>query len=314
MMFRVIFAMKKKIRSSLQYVQWMRAARLPAIFLYASRRGAGTMVMQALAESTRSRYVDQPFSLYSAENEVHMQSIPFAVKSEMVALDRDDEEKLFSFCNSLVSGETAYNSSTRPWRKEFHFLSDRVLLKITNAKSYVTKFDDWFRPVNIILLRNPVSVAKSCINNEWGLTTHAFLGNRYFCRDVLSESLLKFCDHVESNGTLLERHVLNWCLDHYVCIKNSPKNAVIIRYEDLVSDSHSVVARLKEVIPELSEERFLASLERPSKSSRYSQHLRETKKVDSAVIGSIVDPKLPEADLLGVKNIISEFGVYDEYY
>ena len=271
-------------------------------------------MMQSLAVSTRSRYIDQPYSLYSAESENHMRSIPFSSKSEMLFLDNEDEGKLRDFTEAMLEGEAVYNTAYRPWREDYHLIAERVLLKITNAKSYVAKFDDWFKPVNIILLRNPVSVAKSCINNEWGLTTQAFLGNRYFCRDVLSESLLRFCDDVENTGSLLERHVLNWCLDHYICIKTAPKDSVVIRYEDLVSGSHSVVAKLRSVIPELSEERFVASLKRPSKSSSYSKHLRKTKKVDSTLIQSIIDPQLPESDMLGVKKIIAEFGVYDEYY
>lgn len=301
---------KKIIKCS----QFMVRNRRTPIFLYCSRRGGSTMLMQSLAESTKSRYIDQPFSLYSAENERHMRLIPFSLKSELLFLDSDDERELKDFSMRLVEGGEIFNTAFRPWKKDFHVVSERVLLKITNAKSYIKTFDEWYSPVSILLLRSPIMVAKSCIANGWGLTTSAFLGNRYYCQDVLSPKLLQFCDEVEANGSLLERHVLNWCLDHYLCIKNAPENTLIIKYEDVVSNDKAVMLKLKSLIPELSEERFMESLTRPSKSSKYSQHLRGMKVVSSDSVNSSPYSGLVDDDISGAQRIIAEFRVYDEYY
>lgn len=288
----------------------------PAIFLYVSRRGGGTMLMQALASSLSAAYSDQPFSLYSAEHEKHLRKIPFSNKSEMLFLDDEDEMRLKDFTFNVISGEEIYNSAARFWAKDYHFSVDRVILKVTNAKSYIAKFDAWFSPISIVMLRNPILVAKSCMSNNWGITNSAFLNNRAFVDTVLPSDLVSYSDYVEKNGSLLERHVLNWCLDHYLCIQKAPASALVIKYEDLVAKDESVLSSITKLLPDIELEKFLRTLSTPSKSSNFSESLKGKRRVEvQDLIGvSSLSNGLSKNELQKSLAIVARFKIYEKYY
>lgn len=268
----------KKITNTLKF-NIAKDKKCKNIFLYCSRRGGSTVLMQALAGSLKATYVDQPFSTYSAKNFEHISSIPKVSKSEMLYLDEEDENSLKKLILELSNGDKKYNSSYRPFAKDFNFFYDTVIFKVTNAKSYILKINEWFGPTNIIFLRHPLAVSLSCFQNGWGYTNHAFLNNRKFVQECLTQEQYSYCKAITDNGTTKQKHIVNWFLDHAFILSNLPKDAVVIKYEDLLTSPLSVANSIKETVTELDVGAFIKSLEKPSKSSKFSSSLKNRKKV-----------------------------------
>ena len=134
------------------------------------------------------------------------------------------------------------------------------------------------------MLRHPLLVAQSICSNGWGVTNNTFLNNKSFVDRALNDEPYRYAINVNANGTLLEKHLLNWFFDNKLVVENAPNYSIVFRYEDLISQPLKIAENLKKVIPELSTNNFVNALQKPSKSSRFSQDLKHVTKVDNSFI------------------------------
>ncbi len=216
------------------------------IALFASRRGASTWMMELLAVNRGIKALDQPLEISTGTLTAgQARRIPKFYLGQIIHLDAITEPMVRSYLDVVLSGVVPANAPVRFWRPEFHFRTDRLLLKILGAKSIAPWIDDNYRVDVVHLLRHPVAQSLSCLRNGWTLTLPAYLDSHWFVSTYVGEHE-GYCRDVMNRGPSLESFILNWVCENLVMLRSAPTRPAWtrIRYEDLILDPNGELERL----------------------------------------------------------------------
>ncbi len=205
------------------------------ICLFASRRGGSTWLQEVICENGRIRSIDQPFSFYSGPPFLH-EHLPIMSNSLFLHIDQDDEVRVKKYVDDIFAGRLVLGTQWRFWKKSFLLKSNRTLLKITKGKSLMGWFADNYDVDMIWLIRHPIPQSLSVIKAGWENDSKVYLQNKFFVNQYLSDDLVEFSENVMRQGDILEKYVLNWCLESLVpfyTMKKRP-DVILISYEESV--------------------------------------------------------------------------------
>lgn len=240
------------------------------ICFFSTRRGGSTWLMEIISANRGIRYLNQPFSIFSATSSHHISFLPKTDYGEFIHLDENQLEELKQFCKALFSGHVIVNAPWRIWRHEFDFRSSRLILKVLVAKAMIDWFDSEFDVDIIYSTRHPIPVSLSIIRNGWGLTVPAYMKNQTFMEKYLTETQINFCWDVLNNGTLLEQHVLNWTLENLIPLKLLPQHPewIYVSYEKTILEPEAVIEGLASSLELEDIERMKKMVRMPSLSTK----------------------------------------------
>jgi hypothetical protein len=246
-----------------------RQGREKNICIFASRRGGSTWLMELIASNKGVRYVDQPFSIYSASL-IQFQYLPVLGYGQFIHLDKEEKEMVKYFFNRLFEGSLKINSQWKFWQKDFDFVSNRLVMKIVDAKGIIDWIEECFDVHIIYLTRHPIPQALSVMRNGWGLTVKAYLRNSYFTEHYLNDDILAYCHDILKEGSLLQKYVLNWSLENLVPIRMIPNkpNWIYISYEDLTLFPEKTILQLAKVLDLANIDAMMKKIKRPSRSTK----------------------------------------------
>ena len=117
----------------------------------------------------------------------------------------------------------------------------------------------------VLLLRHPCAVASSKIKMGWGTHLDEFLSQP----ELMEDHLAPFEDLLRTARDDFERHILLWCVETYVPLRQFRKNEIhVVFYETLCMQSEIEVRRLFAFLNLRVDVRVAATIKRPSAASR----------------------------------------------
>lgn len=245
----------------------------PNIFLFATRRGGSTFAMELIAANRGVRPMNQPLETQS-DNLTMAQAleIPRFGQGQITSLDDHDAERLRVLVERIFAGEVVINAPTKFWRRDVDFVSNRIVLKLTDCKPVIGWFDETFDADIVYLTRHPIPQSLSCIRNAWTLTAGAHLDDPRFVDANLDDAALALSHDILAGGDELQKFCLNWALENVAPIRLLPThpNWLHVRYEDCAIDPEGTLRTIAERLRLHDVERMNDVVDRPSQSSRRS--------------------------------------------
>jgi len=242
------------------------------ICLFATRRGGSTWCMELIAANRGVRSMNQPLETLSPNLTLSQAlELPRFPHGQITSLSGPSAAAMERFVGRLLDGTLVVNAPTKFWRPGFRVRTDRVLLKITDAKAVIGWFDEHFDVDIVVVTRHPVAQALSCIRNAWTLTSDAYLADPAFCEANLGDAAGR-CHDVARSGSELERWVLNWALENVAPLRMLPSHPqwLHVRYENAVTDPDRELERMATALQLDDVEAMRTVLRRPSGSSSLS--------------------------------------------
>ena len=218
--------------------------------------------------------LNQPLEILTPNLTPHQyKRLPKFDLGQIVHPDPDQERELRAYTDDLMAGRIRVNAPHAFWRRDFQFRTDRLLLKIVDAKPMMDWFDATYHPDIAYLVRHPVPQAMSCIRNGWSTTTKAYLRNEWFADEVLADrELLAYAHKIDDSGTDLERFVLNWVVENLAPLRvlADRPHWLALSYEECVTDQDAVLRRVCERLDVGDTDRMRQAALRVSRSSALS--------------------------------------------
>jgi hypothetical protein len=240
------------------------------IALFSTRRSGSTWLMEVVAVNRGVRYIDQPFSLFRAAPG-HLAHLLVPDRSKFLALDGEEEIRVRAFVSGLLDGSIQVNAPWALWRPTAHWHTDRVVLKIVNAKTLIDWFDQEFDLHIVYSTRHPIPASLSVQRNGWALSAPPYLRSPAFIEAHLTEAQLTFGHDVLRSGSPLEQHVLGWTLENLVPLRLLPERPHwhSLTYEEAILDPVATVERLSEALDLPDPKRMLRQVNSASRSTRH---------------------------------------------
>lgn len=246
----------------------------PPIALFCTRRGGSTWLMEILGANRGVLPLNQPLEILTPNLTPHQyKRLPKFDLGQIVHPDPDQERELCAYTDDLMAGRIRVNAPHAFWRRDFQFRTDRLLLKIVDAKPMMDWFDARYRPDIAYLVRHPVPQAMSCIRNGWSTTTKAYLRNEWFAAEVIADAaLLAYAHALDETGTDLERFVLNWVVENLYPLRAlaGRPHWLVLSYEECVTDQDATLRRVRERLAVGDTERMQRAARRLSRSAALS--------------------------------------------
>ena len=245
----------------------------PNILLFATRRGGSTFAMELIAANRGIRSLDQPLEIHGPSTTAAQTArVPIYRQGQITSLDESSEPQLQKLMDDIFAGRVVINAPTRFWRTGALVRSDRLVLKILDAKPIIDWFDTHLDCRIVYLTRHPIPQALSCLRNRWSLTARAYLEDHRFVETNLSAGALALAHDTVRTGSELRRFVVNWALENVVPMRllGDRPQWVHLRYEDCVTDPTGTLDRLAAHLDLPDTARMQAVVTRPSVSSRIS--------------------------------------------
>ncbi|MEM9565489.1 MAG: hypothetical protein AAGA93_22895 [Actinomycetota bacterium] len=271
--------LRRSLRATAREAVWLAASRhrqgpKPNICLFATRRGGSTWAMELIAANRGIRPLNQPLATLSRNvTYAQMLEIPRFHEGQITSLDGHTAERMKDVVTRILSGRMVVNAPTKFWSREFVATSDRLVLKITDAKPVIDWFDATFDVDVVVLTRHPIPQALSCLRNGWTLTVESHLRDPRFVEANLSDKGEALAHDVLAGRDELLTFVLNWALENVAPLRLLPERPewLHVRYEDCVTDPDTVLVRMADRLQLDDRQRMEATLARPSGSSRRSK-------------------------------------------
>lgn len=241
------------------------------ICLYASRRGGSTFVQQVIGGDPGILTHNQPFCVQSVGNNF-FKTLPVREAGEITSIDDLSRDRLKAHMDNIISGRYRVDSPWRFWQADFHFRTDRALLKINTAKAIIDWIADNYDVHTVYLTRHPIPQSLSVMHNDWGHTAPAYLRDPLFVERFLDSRMLAYCHDLMKSAEPLARHVLDWALENLVphrLIADRP-DWLWVTYEQAVNQPNTVISALARHCGLVEPERMARQAMRPSRSSSLS--------------------------------------------
>lgn len=245
----------------------------PNILLFATRRGGSTFLMELIGANRGVRSLDQPFEMSATfPTAAQVADIPLFEDGQLTSLDERSARRLQALTERIFEGKVVINAPSRVWRRDVERRSDRLVLKITDAKPLIGWFAETVPCDIVYLTRHPIPQSISCLRNDWTLTAGAYLRDDRFIEANVSDGALALAHDVMRTGTPLQQFVLNWALENVTPMRLLPEHPgwLHVRYEDCVTRPDLMVETVARRLRLTDLLRMNATVNRPSVSSAMS--------------------------------------------
>lgn len=254
----------------------------PHICIFTSRRSGGTWLTETLTMEPELLYVMQPFSRgcedpYLLRRGVISEQL---VREGRVAIHGRDDEFMNRFFTDIFEGRLKVESPWNFLHPSFNWKTSRVCAKIHNAKAWIPWFEETFNDnVQIAYhFRHPIPQSLSTMARKWIITIPFYLRDEWFVENYMTDGLLEYTEERLREGTLLEKYVLNWCVENLVPQRlfRERSNWWVSTYEEIVVNPLLMVERMMERLNLRNREGLLQQISQPSQtvSSQTKKQLR----------------------------------------
>lgn len=320
---RIPDSLRESLRATAKELTWLTVRHTPGdqptICLFCTRRGGSTWLMETVAVNRGVLPLNQPLELLTPNlTPYQFRRLPKFDRGQVVHPDPDLEPELKAYVDDLMAGRIRVNAPHRPWRPEFNWRTDRLLLKIVDAKPMMDWFDEHYDVDIVYLTRHPIPQALSCLRNGWFTTTRAYTRNEWFVEEVLGDSALAaYAEGIDRSGSGLERFVVNWVVENLYPLRRLPARPqwLALSYEECVLDRERVLTSVAHRLRLDDLDRMRSASERVSGSSDSGSGMQRSQTADAirsgdrdALVGGWQQRVTPD-DRRAVARILDRFAV-----
>lgn len=204
------------------------------IMIFATRRGGSSIISRSIYSQPGVDYIDLPLNL--VEYNPYKNKIPRPrMKNRFISLDENEEKMLFDYFNNLLKGKYILKNQWNVLDPYFSSHVERFVVKELLAKALIDWFTEKFDVKIIYLIRHPIPTALSSIKFGFSNISEAFLKNDQFKQQFLNSNVERKCYEILDNGSILEKQVLDWCLDNLCPLTLYKKRPwLTITYEEMM--------------------------------------------------------------------------------
>ena len=216
----------------------------------ASRRSGSTWLMEILAAEPGVTFVNEPFHpsmLNGGGLTTGLESVLPQPECKVVGVPRGLESEYHAHVTDFDS--TRIRGPYNPLSPHFEYAARKRVLKVVHA----TAISDWMveelpRYRYVYLIRHPIpsalSLERNCLPRA-----RAHLLSPAFRDRFLTPELQELTRRILDEGTVIERWVLEWCLDNIVpwrTFVGHQDRGLVVSYEELLLNPAGTVQRIAE--------------------------------------------------------------------
>jgi hypothetical protein len=241
------------------------------VALFASRRGGSSWIMEVISANPEFRYIAQPFVAYDREGRWGHDVVNYEY-SRFIDPSEAELAGIGDFIDGILSGRYVLRAPWRMWDGDFWRRKSRTVMKILQAKALMPWFEERFGLNVVYLLRHPLAQASSVMKAGWPPMHMTFLDHPGFRERHLDAAQREFCARVVSDGSLLDHHVLTWCLDNLLPLRalKSPTSWTVVSYEDCVLKPEATLQYLSKALDLSSIDRMQEQMSVVSRTAKFS--------------------------------------------
>lgn len=239
--------------------------------LFASRRGGSSWIMQVISANPEFRYIAQPFVAYDKEGRWGHDIVRYDY-ARFIDPSEAELAGIGDFIEGILAGRNVLRAPWRVLDADFWHRKSRTVMKILQAKPLMPWFEERFGLKIVYLLRHPLAQASSVMKAGWPPMHMTFLNHPGFQEKYLTPEQRQFCSRVASGGSLLDQHVLTWCLDNLLPLRalKSSKSWTVISYEDCVLHPEATLQSLVKALDLSSVDRMQKQMSVVSRTARFT--------------------------------------------
>ena len=281
----------------------------PDIFIFTLPRAGSTLLAEIINSIPNIKLASESFALNKDNIQVLNKYFQQDFISERyVDVSKANLKQVYHYYNDLSNGNNWNGYYWSDFFKSHHnFKTTRTCFK-THKFNYhfddiMSNFKDDFC---IYLLRNPVSHSLSRINKGWNTYIDLY-SESIKIKNILPKTALYIIEQINTNGTILEKFVVSWCLENYVFINKYqnnklPTNVILVFYEDLILDSENCIKDICEKTKMDYKENMVEIIDVPS-----SGIIHSTKETEAQILSGnknyLVNRWKESIDTNTIKNI-----------
>jgi hypothetical protein len=262
-------ALREPLRRVLTSIGVHRPGRREDIAIVSCRRAGSTWLMHMLAATPGIRSVNEP----DLPELVARRGLPTGLEDvldphfrKVLEVPAGAEERFRShfFDSDITRIRGPYN----PFSPSFHLVTDRRVLKMVHSSAIAEWIAEGLRPV--YLVRHPIASALSMTRSAITLRAEANLRHEGFRTRFLDDDLIELGWAILRSGSLLEKFLLEWCLDNLGPLQawtKRPERWTLISYEELMLSPTRLIPLLGRRLDLREPDRMLRMLRTPSPST-----------------------------------------------
>jgi len=243
------------------FLNYHRPGDKKDILILSSPRSGSTLLMELLYTQPGIKYINEPLDKSVLD---HFGFLPIRTRWDYLNLDPYEQRAIkYYFQNSK---EIKYFGPTDVFDKNYKFFSNRRVFKVIRANALIEWFMKELDMEIIYLIRHPIAQSLSCINRGHHCAIAEYLQDHDFSETYLNKEQKSFAQQVFESGSLLEKFVVEWCLDNlaplYTC---KTHNFLTASYEELVLKPRKVIGLLCDKLDLPDRDRMLSRIRTPSR-------------------------------------------------
>lgn len=230
-----------------------RQGQKPNILLHCMPRSGSTWILNTAAAHPGMRYIGRPFmtslrsrwrgaipDLTATKNDG-----PDHIAGHFIHFEGQDLEKFERFARRIVTAQWHIYPTLHPRASYFNRATDRVILQVHTLFAMCEWFHETFPVTTTLLLRHPIPNALSIMALNWRDEGATYLHNPWFVDTHLTGKQVDLGQKILAEGSLLERHVLDWCLRTLVPFKaiesGDHPDWLLLTYEQMTLEREEMV-------------------------------------------------------------------------
>lgn len=184
----------------------------------------------------------------------------------------------------------------------------RRLIKTVRANLFLGWMRNAYPQTPVILaVRHPCATTCSIMKKEWPPTLPAMMEQATLISDLLEPHL----DVISDAKTILEKHIVSWCIDYYVVLTQLlPGEIHLLFYENLIQDPDDEIARLFDFLGRGYDDRVINQLGAPSVTA--TRESRRAIEAGDALLGRWRE-QLTQSEIGRCMSFVRAFGL-DQVY
>lgn len=211
------------------------------------------------------KFVNQPLSPFSGPPHQAVRLLRF-YNDFFLCADDWIKNELKEYVAAISTGELRLDEPWRFWRPDFHFRTNRIVLKLTDS-GYLRNLFSEMNIYCVDFLRHPLHQAISCERNRWADGVQAFIRCDEFLESTLNQRQRAEVFRVAGSGDYFQKLLLSWILENIPVLRDASKTRSRVYFEDFLERSETIFRRLCSYLL-LDYDRGIRAIDRPSYSTR----------------------------------------------
>lgn len=182
---------------------------------------------------------------------------------------------VFKYFKKIFDGNLKVKNPWNVFNKKYNFITNRQVIKLCHGNNLIDDFCDIFEVHVLFYVRHPISQSLSVMKRNWDYESiYSFLESENFANQYLDSERTRTILKTLRNGSLLEKHVLNWILYNLIPLNSEylNKKFTVITYEELVRNPKKIIDFLSNKYKLNNKNIMMGNINKASKTTNKNRH------------------------------------------